>query len=234
MVGKFNLDGTKLASKMFSFFIQQFICNEKRGLWTMRNGCVVNFLLPIILKQPLHFHGKLSREIKSQNLHTVSCVWVYKDLVKEESVTFGSQPRWAVYNCLASYAVLSCESPVQHWWAPSIPQENIFLQQSISHVVKAAEKKAIFHVIGEKKKRGFASWQTEVGSIYWAASTEGRALLPLLQFSFAIKEGGRGVQRGVYLQHKTHSRNVLTVQKYLYSQPGRLSFLPTWPREQSW
>lgn len=32
MVGKFNLDGTKLASKLFSFFIQQFTGNEEWGL----------------------------------------------------------------------------------------------------------------------------------------------------------------------------------------------------------
>lgn len=41
----------------------------------------------------LYFHSNLALEIKSQNLHTVSCVWVHKDLVNEESVTFGSQPR---------------------------------------------------------------------------------------------------------------------------------------------
>lgn len=117
--------------KCFHFFLQKVLDDEKWRsavsfftfyflisiVWQAQDEegdhrlHVVNFLLHVSVKQQLLiFKGNFSFGMKPQNWLPIRCVWAYRHLIKEQSVTAGSQPRQVVHHCLFQ---LSAATPQQ-------------------------------------------------------------------------------------------------------------------------
>lgn len=157
---------------------------------------IVYFLFPIILRQLLSIFlsNHLSFGIKSQNLHLLGCVCMSKNLKNTAlhlalNLNEPSPTTW----CHCRY---SCPPKALFNTGELLPylEEMSFSNRVQPHMLSRCHKEGeFFSQLG--KPRVCASWQTELGSIYWAASAERRALLSLANRKIFYQRGGRGIWR---------------------------------------